>query len=396
MASSKLAGLARQEEEKRELLAWSGRPSKRSISCAHRLIERWAKDTPDAIALIDGPRELTYAELDARANALARRLRAVGVRSSDHVAIDGRRSAETLVGIAAILKAGAAYVPIDPELPRERRARMVARSGVKVGVGDFSALLPTSVPLDVFDADVVESSNLELAHDPAQTMVVLHTSGTTGEPKGVLLTHRGMVNYALAMADAWKVSRADTILQFASLAFDASLEEILLAWTSGAKLVLRSEAMLAPATLLRACRDRAVTLLDLPTAYLPMLLDEVEQSGWLNELRRVVIGGDRALPSVIERFHATIDAPHLSNTYGPTEGSISVTYCETEAWLDDEKKLRSESPLGRVVDGCRVYVLDSAAALAPIDVAGEIHVGGDAVAQGYVSDAAQTAEKFLP
>jgi amino acid adenylation domain-containing protein len=393
--------LPSEEELQRLLVQWNGRPAERPLAAAQDVFERRARETPHGVALVEGERCMTYGEANARANRLARRLIALGVGRESLVALLAARSIEAVIGILGILKSGAAYVPSDPELPMARRGRMLQRCGVRVGVGvgEPTGLVPTEVQLDAEKATdendlnrgvVAGLGGLDLA------MVVLHTSGTTGEPKAVLLPQRGLMSYALAVADDWGASSSDRVLQFASLSFDTSLEEMLLAWTAGASLVLRGERMLEPALMLEALGRHGVTILQLPTAYFAMVLEAVESAGgWPPSIRLVVIGGERALPSWIERFHRSKRPPRLVNMYGPTEASISVTCCDTAESLEGGR-LQFESPLGRVVDNCRVYVLDDRLSPLPPGAVGEICLGGVAVSRGYVREPVLTAQAFAP
>jgi aspartate racemase len=355
---------------------------------AHEWFERWARDTPEAVAVVAGEEAVGYKELDARANRLARRLTRGGVGRGSIVALAIKRSVEALVGILGILKTGAAYLPIDPELPAKRREQMMRISGASkvVTKGPPSGITGVEdVTIEGFGPRVEsDSSVVSTPGSLADALVVLFTSGSTGQPKGVLLPHSGPLNYALGIAESWGVTADDRILQFASLGFDVSLEEILLAWVTGATLVLRDDAMLDPHVLLEACNRHRVTIFDLPTAYFVMLLDLVEEQTirWPTSLRLVCIGGERAHAEWIERFHwRRNQQPRLINAYGPTETSVSVTCCETRDYLDGGK-LRYASPLGRVVPNCRVFLLADDLSLVVPGVEGEICISGAALARG--------------
>ncbi|MGH7284794.1 MAG: amino acid adenylation domain-containing protein, partial [Polyangiaceae bacterium] len=378
------------DSERRALLGGASATIPRPITdvCAHELVRRWARETPDAVALVDGERRVTYAELEARAGGVASRLRSLGVRPGDIVAVSATRRIETFFGIVGALQAGAAYAPIDPALPEERRARMLDRCGVTVTLGYGDIAGKAEIRLDrLQDHD----GSARSAPRPDWPMVVLHTSGTTGEPKGVLLAHRGLVEYAQTMSSAWGIAREDRVLQFAALSFDACLEEILLAWTTGASLVLRDESMLEPDALLDACGRHHVTVLDLPTAYFGLVVAAAEKRGWPPSVRRIVIGGDRIDATLLDRFHQTRTPPRLASTYGPTEASISVT--SFEATRD---AVLAAAPLGAPVAGCRAYVLDERLALVPLGAPGEICIAGAALAHGYVADPVLTSARFMP
>jgi amino acid adenylation domain-containing protein len=389
-----------EHEREWHLAQWNGPDAPLPEVCAHELFERWAREAPNATAIVNGARSVTYRESNVRANRLAHRLRSLGVGLESRVALVASRSIETVIGILGILKTGAAYVPVEPQLPLARRARMVERCDVRVAVrsDEPTALAASEVTVDGFEPLDVPEDNPGISVMPDLPMVVLHTSGSTGEPKGVILTHRGLLNYASAIAKDWGVERSDRLLQFASLSFDASLEEILGTWTLGATLVLRDEQWLDPQVLLAACREHGITVVELPTAYFALVLEAVEQAGaWPTSVRLVVIGGERAQPGWIERFHrmTRADRPRLVNMYGPTETSISVTCCDTGQFMEGGN-LKGDSPLGRSVDNCRICVLDERLGLVPTGAVGELCVGGVALACGYVGKPSLTAEAFVP
>jgi amino acid adenylation domain-containing protein len=386
--------------ERHQLLAeWNGRDVAVAALTAHAMFEAHAEKAPDAVAVLMGARSWSYGEINAWANQLAHRLTRRGVRAGGAVGLQMERSMEAIVGILGILKAGAAYVPLDPKLPVKRREHMVARSGARIVVtaGASSGLSAEEVFLDAA-LESEKKSNPGISLSMEEGMVVLYTSGSTGEPKGVLLSHRGIVNYVSSLVASWEVTARDRVMQFASLGFDASTEEIVAAWASGAALVIRDEEMLDAKVLLDACEEHQVAILILPTAYYVTLLELVESGAgrWPPSVRVVEIGGERAHAAWIERFYRSkAHPPRLVNAYGPTEASIAVTWCETGEYLDDGH-LRFESPLGRVVPNSRVYILDQELALVPAGVIGEICIGGAALATGYVGEPALTAQAFVP
>ena len=389
-------------EHRRVVLEWNEQPqiAPGGGVCAHELFEASARRTPDATAALGEDRSLSYGELDAWSNRLARRLVRLGVGPESVVALPVARSLEALVAILGILKAGGAYLPLEPKLPLQRRARMVLRSGARVAVsaGPLSEPLPVASLVDVLSVDDEPSGPIGRAASLDQALVVLFTSGSTGEPKGVTLAHRGPVNYAFQMAAAWQLSARDRLLGFASLGFDASLEEMLCAWAVGASLFVRDESLLEPSRLLDACALHRVTVMGLPTAYFHQVVDVVQarEAAWPSGVRLVCIGGEQASSEKLERFCALPERPaQLVNTYGPTEGSVSVTCCAVTAPLVRARP-RVGSPLGGLVPNARVYVLDEELTPVPIGVHGELCIGGVAVARGYVGQPDLTAERFAP
>ena len=255
---------------------------------------------------------------------------------------------------------------LEPKLPLQRRAQMVRRSGARVAVsaGPLNEPLGVDSVVDVLSVDTEASDPITRTASLDQALVVLFTSRSTGQPKGVSLSHRGPVNYAAQMSKAWQLEAGNRLLQFASLGFDASLEEMLCAWTVGASLYVRDESLLEPGRLPDACGRDDVTVMGLPTAYFHQVVDAVEatEASWPPRVRLVVIGGEKASTEKLDRFRALSKRPaRLVNTYGPTEGSISVTQCEVTDLLEREGRSWVGSPLGVVVPNARVYVLESRA-----------------------------------
>ena len=303
--------------------------------------------------------------------------------------VNAVRSIETIVAILAVAKAGGAYVPIDPELPEARRRGMIARCGIEIllHVGAAPGLARTEIAVDAPIEDAPAFTDDAHADHP---LVILHTSGTTGEPKAVVLAQRGIVAYVEQLARTWAVGPDDRIVQFASLSFDASLEDIGLAWTTGARLLLRTEDMLAPDVLLDVCAKKAVTLLDVPTAYLPLLASAAtKRGGWPASLRLIIIGGERLQPAWLETYLRDARAPRLVSMYGPTEASISVAAYEARA-------VTSGAPLGFALPGCEIRVLDPSLRPVATGETGEIYLGGVCLARGYLGAPAATAERFVP
>ncbi|MEP6769656.1 MAG: amino acid adenylation domain-containing protein, partial [Acidobacteriota bacterium] len=371
-----------------------------------RLFEEQAERTPEAVAVEFGAESLSYRELNGRANRLARHLRARGSGPEAVIGLCMERSLEAIVGILGILKSGAAYLPMDPALPRERLRFMVEDSGVRSlvthGAAAGAGLLP-GVDALFLDASW-ETIALEPADDlgsgagPENLAYVMYTSGSTGKPKGVEIEHGSVANHALAAADRFGARLGERLLQFASFSFDASIQEIFSALSAGATLVLRSEEMLGSvAAFLSTCRDWRISVLDLPTSYWHELVRVASQDGLSlpEPLRLVVIGGERALP---ERFRQWRDLSRgrvgLINAYGPTEAAIAATFWESPAGAP-ELPARSV-PIGRPIPNVRTHVLDRRLRPVPIGVVGDLYIGGAGVARGYRRRPDLTAEKFIP
>jgi amino acid adenylation domain-containing protein/non-ribosomal peptide synthase protein (TIGR01720 family) len=372
-----------------------------------RLFEERAAETPGAPAVIGDGGVVTYAELNAGASRLAARLRRLGAGPESRVALLLERSPDLIMALLGILKAGAAYVPLDPQAPAERLEGIVAEAGVACLVtrsGLAAALPGLAVPRVRLDADRegIAAGSAEVPRSPAgdrHAAYALYTSGTTGRPKGVLVEHRSLLNYVLAAREQLGLRPADRVLQFASIAFDTAAEEIYPTLLAGGALVLGGEPALEGVSgLLGVCRRHGVTVLDLPTAYFHLLAAEPpEVLGELPPaLRLVIVGGERLLPESLRRWLAGpggSGGPALLNTYGPTEATIVTTSGRLGAGWDAG---RGEPAIGRPVWNAAAYVLDGAARPVPAGVPGELCIGGAGVARGYLGRPAETAERFVP
>ena len=369
-----------------------------------RLFEQQVELTPEAIAVMHEDRQSSYAELNARANQLAHYLKELGVGRESLVGICVERSIEMLVAVLATLKAGAAYVPLDPAYPKDRLAFMLNDSGIRVLLTQdrLLQLLPDySGTIALLDKDTrvinaYDTENLTEAANADDLAYVIYTSGSTGNPKGTMIEHRSLVNLTLAAANEYAISPSDRVLQFASLSFDTSAEEIFPALTRGASVVLRTDSMLSSAEdFLRSCGEFGVTVLDLPTAYWHELTDELvaHNLSLPAGLRLVILGGEEALPERLANWHERVgDVVQLINTYGPTETTVVATMCDLSA---RKKAPAGEGPIGRPIQNTVVYVLDRLLRPVPVGVPGELYIGGAGVARGYLNQPQLTAEKFI-
>lgn len=368
------------------------------------LIATRAALSPDAIAVqTEAGDALTYCDLLARADALALRLRAEGVGPAVIVALFLPRSPDLIIALLGVLRAGGAFLPLDPELPDARRARILedARPLLVLAKQADAARFPASTRL--LDPSASATPATELAAWPPSSPAsvadrlayVIYTSGTTGRPKGVVVGQRSLVNHARACVARFALKPDDHVLQFASIAFDASIEEIFPCLITGARLVLRSDAMIAdPAVFLRACERLSITVLDLPTAFWSLLADQCESDrlAFPPTLRLVIIGGARATRAALARWrHLRTVRPRLLNTYGPTEATVIATWADlTDAPLDEEP------PIGLPLPNVTAHVLDSFLRPVPFDAIGELFIGGVALAHGYLGSPDLTAARFFP
>ncbi|MEG4054806.1 MULTISPECIES: amino acid adenylation domain-containing protein [unclassified Microcoleus] len=391
--------------EKQQLLEWNNTfaqypPDK----CIHQLFEEAVSRSPDAVAVVFEGEELSYRELNARANQLAHHLRSLGVKPEALVGICVERSPLMVIGLLGVLKAGAAYVPLDPNYPKERLAFMLEDSSVQVLLAQeklLEKLPPHSARVVCLDSGWEEiafysSENPRSGVKPENLAYVIYTSGSTGKPKGVLIEHRSLVNYTAAAIAEYGIEKRDRVLQFASISFDASAEEIYPCLTSGATLVLRTDSMLDSAAVFwEKCRAWNLTVLSLPTAYWHELTALLSQETLVlaPSLRLTIIGGEKALPERLKTWIERVGQQvRLVNTYGPTEATVVATICELSA---ADAALR-ELPIGRPIGNVQTYILDCHGQPVPTGIPGELHIGGAGLARGYLNRPELTAEKFIP
>ncbi len=364
----------------------------------HGLVQAQARRTPRAVALVFEGQTLTYAELEARAEALAVRLRALGVGPEARVGVCAERSPELVVALLGTLRAGGAYVPVDPGYPAERIAYMLADSGVPVlltqerlagGLPEFGGEV---VLLDRADgaerAGYVRTPFPEV--DPEGLAYVIYTSGSTGRPKGAMNAHRGIVNRLLWMQEQYELGAGDVVLQKTPFGFDVSVWELFWPLMTGARLVLaRPGAHGDPRYLSEVIEREGVSTLHFVPPMLQAFLDAGEP-GRCASLRRVMCSGEALPYELTERFREALPAAELHNLYGPTEAAVDVTYWKCEP------RERRVVPIGCPVANTRLYVLDGAGEPAPVGVPGELFIGGLQVGRGYLGRAELTAEKFVP
>ena len=310
--------------------------------CVHQLFEAQVLRTPENVAVIGDDDELTYAELNRRANQFAHYLKQLGVGPEARVAILMERSIEMIVSVLAVLKAGGAYVPLDPHYPEELMTWILSDSQstlllTKQRLGDN--LPPLDARVICVDTEETiaqqEELNPEFSMDVENLAYLIYTSGSTGQPKAVAVAHRSLVNYVTFAQAEFGLTPNDRMLQFASLSFDTSAEEIFPTLTTGATLVLRAIEMLPSAfTFYRTCAEREITVLDLPTAYWNELAANATTQDWeaADKLRLVIIGGEKAHPETVQKFRERVGPQvSLKNGYGPTETTIVAT-CDRDCY----------------------------------------------------------------
>ena len=370
----------------------------------HELFEEQVERAPGAPAVVFGREQLPYRELNRRANRLAHRLRGLGVGPEVVVGVCLERSPASIVALLGVLKAGGAYLPLDPVYPGERIAFMLADCGAEALVTTRAQReqIPSHGARVVLrmDGDEHEIASQPDGNPPrtarlANLAYVIYTSGSTGAPKGVMVPHASLASYVRHAVRAFGLEPADRVLQFASLGFDTSAEEIFPCLASGALLVLRTDDMLDTVPgFLDACGGAGVSVLDLPTAYWHELATSLARRGLAlpQGVRLVVIGGERALPERLVAWRQAVAGVRLLNTYGPTEATIVALSCDLEAVPEGV----AEVPIGVPVTGAEALVLDHE--LGPVSGAdtGELFIGGPGVARGYRGRPDLTAERFVP
>ncbi len=389
------------DEERRQLLVDFNRttaaygPEKR----LHELVEEQVARTPQQVAVVFEEEELSYDELNRRANQLAHHLQKLGVGPEVPVGILVDRSLEMVMGMLGILKAGGAYVPLDPDYPQERLAFMVEDAGVAVllTLERFVEVLPqTPARVVCLDSDwgtiAGESEeNPDSIISGDNLAYVIYTSGSTGKPKGVMITHRAIVNRLLWMQTSYALTPADRVLQKTVISFDASVWELFVPLLAGAQIILaRPGGHKDSKYLVEAVRQQRVTTLQLVPSMLAVLVEEPELDQCLS-LRQMWCGGEALSAELARRFHQRSRAV-LHNLYGPTEASIDATHCDVER----ESEGQAFVPIGRPIGNMQCHILDRHLQPVPPGVAGELFIGGVGLARGYWKRADLTAEKFIP
>ncbi len=372
------------------------------VPSVHALFAAQVAETPDAIAVQDDARQLTYGELDARSNQLAAYLVTAGVKPRMLVGVALERSVDLMVGLLAVLKTGAAYVPLDSSYPRERLAMMIASSGIRLLVTQQSV----REALPAFDGHVVsidgaESAAIaatpiapvESAVSPEDLAYVIYTSGSTGTPKGAMLPHRAVVNYLQWMQAELQPGQGDCILQKAPVSFDASVWELYLPLIAGARVhFARPDGHREPGYLLDTMRERGVTIVQFVPSLLAAMLDIPGAEAAFRGVRQLVLGGEALPGELAVRARAVCPSAIIYNLYGPTEAAVYAT-----AWQVPTDFGGGIVPIGRPIANDQVYLLAAGTTEpVPIGVPGELCIGGRGVGAGYWGQPQLSAEKFVP
>ncbi|WP_379148757.1 amino acid adenylation domain-containing protein [Paenibacillus sp. sgz500992] len=365
----------------------------------HGLFEEQVKKTPDAVAAVYGDQQLTYAELNARANQLAWTLRGQGVGPETIVAVMAERSLELMVGLYGILKAGGAYLPIDPALPAERIRYMLGDSGAMV--------LLTQPGLDPcgFEGAVIELTSRRQAQseatpplelDSRRLAYVIYTSGTTGNPKGVMIEHRAVINRLQWMQNRYPIGEQDVILQKTPITFDVSVWELFWWGMTGARVcMLPPQGEKDPVLLAETIKHHGVTVMHFVPSMLSVFLEQAGKAfspEKLGSLRRVFASGEALKAQHVTGFYKLMErsGATLHNLYGPTEATVDATYYDSASTFAE-----AAVPIGGPIANTQLYIVSDNRQLQPMGVAGELCIAGDGLARGYFNRPELTAEKFV-
>ncbi|RVU51813.1 amino acid adenylation domain-containing protein [Pseudomonas syringae pv. syringae] len=368
-------------------------------ACLHSLIEAQVRATPDAPALVFATEQLSYVQLNARANQLAHRLRESGVGPDVLVGICVERSLELVIGLLAIVKAGGAYVPLDPDYPEDRLAYMMKDSDIGLLLTQTALLARLPVPHQVqslcLDQDgdrlagYSTANPVNLSH-PLSLAYVIYTSGSTGKPKGAGNSHRALVNRLHWMQKAYKIDGSDTVLQKTPFSFDVSVWEFFWPLMTGARLAMALPGdHRDPERLVQTIREHQVTTLHFVPSMLQAFMTHPQVES-CDTLRRVVCSGEALPAELAAQVLKRLPQAGLYNLYGPTEAAIDVTHWTCSA--DDILSV----PIGQPIDNLKTHILDDGLLPAAQGVAAELYLGGVGLARGYHNRAALTAERFVP
>jgi amino acid adenylation domain-containing protein/non-ribosomal peptide synthase protein (TIGR01720 family) len=387
------------EERQQLLLEWNDTAAPYAYDrCCHHLFQEQARKFPSRVAAEFAGSQLNYAVLDSRSNQLANYLINLGVRQETRVGICAERGLEMLAGLLGILKAGAAYVPLDPAYPGERLLFMLEDSGADVLLtqNKLRDLFAASAKQRIIALDgdweqiASESENAPRVHvDECNLAYLIYTSGSTGKPKGVAVEHRQLANQLFWSSAALGLNADDRVLQKASFSFDASILEIFLPLACGATIVAAKPGGEQDADyLLRLAIEKGVTYVDLVPTLLQALLENPFIHKWTS-LRVMSSGGEALKPELVHEFYRKLPRAVLWNTYGPTEATVQCTWTECP-------QRESTISIGMPIANTQAYVLDEEMEPVPLGVTGELHIGGAGVARGYWQRPELTAEKFVP
>ncbi|TEC40691.1 non-ribosomal peptide synthetase, partial [Pseudomonas aeruginosa] len=404
MPDARLGELDMLDREEREVIGqlWnrsdSGYPA---TPLVHQRVAERARMAPDAVAVIFDEEKLTYAELDSRANRLAHALIARGVGPEVRVAIAMQRSAEIMVAFLAVLKAGGAYVPLDIEYPRERLLYMMqdSRAHLLLTHSHLLERLPIPEGLSCLSVDREEEWAGFPAHDPEVALhgdnlaYVIYTSGSTGMPKGVAVSHGPLIAHIVATGERYEMTPEDCELHFMSFAFDGSHEGWMHPLINGARVLIRDDSLWLPERTYAEMHRHGVTVGVFPPVYLQQLAEHAARDGNPPPVRVYCFGGDAVAQASYDLAWRALKPKYLFNGYGPTETVVTPLLWKARA---GDACGAAYMPIGTLLGNRSGYILDGQLNLLPVGVAGELYLGGEGVARGYLERPALTAERFVP
>jgi len=394
------------EAEQQQLLAWNETAANypRGNKTLVALFEEQVDKAPEAIAIVFEEQLMTYRELNTKANQLAHYLQSLGVKPEVLVGICVERSLEMIIGILGILKAGGAYVPLDPAYPAARLTFMLEDAQVPVLLtqSHLKAQLPNTtaqvINLDAEAFSLSSTDNPSSEVGPDNLAYVIYTSGSTGKPKGVMIEHHAIADHCRVFQSYYQLVSSDRVLQFASLSFDSSVEEIFSTLTAGARLIVRGNTVWTITDFSQKVIENGMTVVDIPVAYWQQWLRETVQlpdSVLNNSLKLVGVGGDMMRPEMLHLWWQTpMNSIRLINAYGPTEATVTTTAFEITSQFNKGTP-HQKIPIGRPLANKMVYILDTYNNPVPIGVPSELHIGGTGLARGYLNRPELTAEKFI-
>jgi amino acid adenylation domain-containing protein/thioester reductase-like protein len=371
----------------------------------HERFADQAAARPDAVAVVAGRARVSYRELDESAGRLAGQLRERGVGPEVAVGVHLERGIDLIRAILAIMKAGGGYLPLDPSLPADRLSRMCAQVGpavvITAAAGAFPGPASGVLPLDELAADLAHGPapapdpSLDPSPDPENMAYVIYTSGSTGDPKAVAVSYGSLASVIGALAPDYQIGPEDRVAQLAGMAFDTSVEQVFVALTSGATLILPPPGTLAPTDLLRGIERRGATVVDLTPAYWHQLLPLTRPADErLRSIRLMITGGEMADPADCQAALEAVPWARMLNAYGLTETTITSAIFDVNSWR--QAGPWSAVPVGRPAGPARIMVLDGQLNPVPPETSGEVYIGGPGVARGYLGRPGLTAERFLP
>jgi amino acid adenylation domain-containing protein len=387
-------------ELQRLLNDWNGAPAV-SVTAVPvtALFEARVRQAPDSVALVAGAEQLSYQQLNQRANRLARQLRSAGARPDSVIAVCVKRGADAVVALLAVLKSGAAYLPLDPADPASRREYALRDAGCSVLVTqsailaqfNMGGITPLAIDAPNPSSPDEEATDLAPISQGDNIAYCIYTSGSTGTPKGVAVPAAALSAHVQTCIALYQLAPADRVLQYASTSFDASIEQMLAPLCAGATLVVRPPELWSPQELLQVVRDQALTVADIPAVYWHHYATTNDLNVDFGALRLMIVGGE---PIKTSSYPAAANSIRVLNAYGPTEATITASVGELTAAAC--KQNGQYAPIGRPLGDTRIYVVDDALQLVPPGVIGELCIAGPRLARAYLNRPDLTAASFVP